>query len=316
MQHLYFLYFLIIFVLGVGTFSVTLALYHKLQGRVLRAFLAFYTIMTMMVFFNTFTVYIQTNLTNPNPWLMLVFNVLRAASIYLLITAIPAFMHYLCNVPGAAVRNGIFVGLTVILFVGFHLFEYLPARETLMRIGPYLEGTIFMGMMLYTIAVGFTVYPRLQDAAKKPLAQQYLWVLLIFFPGIFSDMYLTHLVPIRMYPIFYGTLSIVFLRHFLSAAWQHTPQAVENLPVTPVTGETLAERCAQYNITDREQEIMAFLLQGYSNPQIAEKLFISLSTVKSHLRNIYPKIGVKSRYELIVHFKDRSDSIPSQPENQ
>jgi DNA-binding CsgD family transcriptional regulator len=316
MRHLYFLYFLIIFILGIGTFSVTLVLYQKLQGRVLRAFLAFYTIMTMMVFFNTFTIYIQTNLTNPTPLLMVTFNVLRAASIYLLITAIPAFMHYLCNVSKTAVRNGIFISLTIILFIGFHLFEYLPARETLIRIGPYLEGTIFIGMILYTIVVGFTAYPRLQDAAKKPLAQQYLWVLLIFFSGIFSDMYLSHLVPIRIYPIFYGTLSIVFLRHFLSAEWQHAPQAVENLPVATATGETLAERCAPYNITEREREVIALLLQGYSNPQIAEKLFISLSTVKSHLRNIYPKIGVKSRYELIVHFKDQSGVIPPSPENK
>ncbi len=173
-----------------------------------------------------------------------------------------------------------------------------------------------MGMLLYTIVAGFLAYQRLQDAIKKPLAQKYLWLLLIFFPGIFSDMYLSHLVPIRIYPIFYGSLSVVFMRYFLSADWQHAPEASGNQPVSTATTVPLAERCAPYNITEREQEIIAFLLQGSSNPQIAAALCISLSTVKSHLRNIYPKIGVKSRYEMIVHFKDQSGSAPDRHKNE
>jgi len=52
-------------------------------------------------------------------------------------------------------------------------------------------------------------------------------------------------------------------------------------------------------LTVREQEVLELLLDGKSNRQIAEVLFISESTVKTHVRNIYSKYDVRSRAELI-----------------
>lgn len=52
-------------------------------------------------------------------------------------------------------------------------------------------------------------------------------------------------------------------------------------------------------ITSREQEIIDFILEGYTNEEIADLLFISANTVKKHLSNIYIKLGIKSRWELL-----------------
>jgi DNA-binding NarL/FixJ family response regulator len=54
-----------------------------------------------------------------------------------------------------------------------------------------------------------------------------------------------------------------------------------------------------YELTAREQEILRLVLQGASNKDIERKLFISASTVRNHLYNIYQKLGVKNRLELI-----------------
>lgn len=51
-------------------------------------------------------------------------------------------------------------------------------------------------------------------------------------------------------------------------------------------------------LTNREQEVLALISQGESNQEIASELFISESTVKSHLRSIFRKLGVKQRHEL------------------
>jgi DNA-binding NarL/FixJ family response regulator len=51
-------------------------------------------------------------------------------------------------------------------------------------------------------------------------------------------------------------------------------------------------------LTLREIEILKVLMDGLSNQQIEDKLFISLSTVKSHARKIYQKFGVTNRIEL------------------
>lgn len=54
------------------------------------------------------------------------------------------------------------------------------------------------------------------------------------------------------------------------------------------------------SLTRREEEVVNLLLQGYSNKQIALALHISERTVEFHLRNIYAKLQVNSRVELIL----------------
>ncbi len=55
-------------------------------------------------------------------------------------------------------------------------------------------------------------------------------------------------------------------------------------------------------LTDRETEILAFLSKGFANKEIADKLQISVPTVRTHLRHIYEKLHVRSRTEAIVKF--------------
>ena len=55
-------------------------------------------------------------------------------------------------------------------------------------------------------------------------------------------------------------------------------------------------------LTVREREIVSRLLQGESNQAIADRLFIALPTVKNHLHNIYEKLGVSSRTEVLHLF--------------
>lgn len=55
-------------------------------------------------------------------------------------------------------------------------------------------------------------------------------------------------------------------------------------------------------ITKREDEVVKLILQGYSNKQISEKLFISEKTVKAHLSKVYKKLGVSTRLQLVADF--------------
>jgi len=57
----------------------------------------------------------------------------------------------------------------------------------------------------------------------------------------------------------------------------------------------------QFNgVTDREKEITDLVVQGYSNKEIADKLFISEHTVKAHLNRIFRKFNTTSRSKLIT----------------
>lgn len=55
-----------------------------------------------------------------------------------------------------------------------------------------------------------------------------------------------------------------------------------------------------FNLTDREREILKLMAEGLNNYEIGNKLFITRSTVKYHLANILKKMEVKTRSEAIV----------------
>jgi PAS domain S-box-containing protein len=56
------------------------------------------------------------------------------------------------------------------------------------------------------------------------------------------------------------------------------------------------------SLTKRQEEIVKLIIQGYSNRQISDKLFISEKTVKAHLNNVYKKLGLSSRLQLVADF--------------
>ncbi len=55
-----------------------------------------------------------------------------------------------------------------------------------------------------------------------------------------------------------------------------------------------------YNLSDREVEVLSLLIDGKNNPQIGEQLFISRSTVKFHVSSILGKLGVSNRAEAVA----------------
>lgn len=56
------------------------------------------------------------------------------------------------------------------------------------------------------------------------------------------------------------------------------------------------------SLTAREEETLLFLTKGYSNKEIADKLSLSIETVRSHLKHIYEKLHVRSRAEAVARY--------------
>ncbi|MCR4711807.1 MAG: LuxR C-terminal-related transcriptional regulator [Clostridia bacterium] len=62
----------------------------------------------------------------------------------------------------------------------------------------------------------------------------------------------------------------------------------------------------RHGLTLREIDVIALLAAGLSNQEISDRLVISLSTVKTHVKNIFSKYGVNSRTELLRQLQEEA----------
>lgn len=61
-----------------------------------------------------------------------------------------------------------------------------------------------------------------------------------------------------------------------------------------------------YNLSDREKQVLSLLVNGYSYKMIASEMNISIDTVRSHIKKIYEKLHVNSKSEAVAKaFKDK-----------
>jgi len=88
-----------------------------------------------------------------------------------------------------------------------------------------------------------------------------------------------------------GRISVSYLARLLAAVAQEAtaPAADERLP------ESLSER---------ELEVLALIAAGKSNKEIAARLFVSTSTVKTHINNLYCKLGAAARPQAIARARE------------
>ena len=61
-----------------------------------------------------------------------------------------------------------------------------------------------------------------------------------------------------------------------------------------------------YNLSDREKQVLQLLVEGYSYKMIAGEMYIAIDTVRSHIKKIYEKLHVNSKSEAVAKaFKDK-----------
>jgi NarL family two-component system response regulator LiaR len=75
--------------------------------------------------------------------------------------------------------------------------------------------------------------------------------------------------------------------------------------LSPEAAQALVETANQppapgLDLTEREREVLALMVEGLNNTQIAGRLSVSSSTIKSHVSNILSKLGVASRTEAVT----------------
>jgi LuxR family maltose regulon positive regulatory protein len=88
----------------------------------------------------------------------------------------------------------------------------------------------------------------------------------------------------------------IYLQKLLAAF----PQAALSAPASHSAFRTPNSEFLVEPLSDREREVLILIAAGYSNQEIADRLVVALSTVKTHINNLYGKLGVQSRTQALA----------------
>jgi DNA-binding CsgD family transcriptional regulator len=118
------------------------------------------------------------------------------------------------------------------------------------------------------------------------------------------------------FEIYIGSIAVIFTALGIWLALKLSKPKIETVVVEKEVYVTRNEKffldtslVSQLEISKRELEILSLLAQGHSNQEIAGKLFVSLSTVKTHIQNLFEKLDVKRRTQAVEKAK-RLSLIP------
>lgn len=99
-------------------------------------------------------------------------------------------------------------------------------------------------------------------------------------------------------------VTILFISRYISEARIEYEQ-LQELNASRENPSVFELNCQSYQLTCREFEIVQLIRQGVKYKEIADKLFISERTVTKHVQNVYEKIGVNNKVELIHKLEQR-----------
>ena len=137
---------------------------------------------------------------------------------------------------------------------------------------------------------------REEESLLKGIAMTFI-PMLVLFP---LDMLFFKHSPFKLSYICFSIFT-VNTYHFISRYYFRQYEPVpENLHIK-------SNFFLENNLSEREEEVSRLLIKGETNSEIGEKLFISVNTVKSHIKSIYRKLKVSNRIQLIHLINNNGD---------
>ena len=169
---------------------------------------------------------------------------------------------------------------------------------------------------LFAICFVFVLRHTLRSASytlRTSLLVLAVYIIMALWMGLSLLMFVEHT---RLLEVSIGNtglmiISLLLLKHSIQESkndYQKLQQEIQQLNSALIKKELnrhieFEASCAQYQLTTREKEIIPLIAKGCSNKQISELLFISDKTVAKHIRNIYEKVNVNKRQDLLRKMK-------------
>jgi len=179
------------------------------------------------------------------------------------------------------------VGLISRFNVDFYFPTYLS-----WRIFIYVLPIIHLSVLLYGLKKSFMLNQSVQYYSKR-----FILILL----GGYSSWYFLMYLQIDLGVGRFITIIVFFIALFLPTLYLYLQLNKQKylIAAQDLFSENVKAFLSEGDFTNREKEVVKLVIEGLSNQQIADELFISLQTVKNYVSRIYKKLDVSSRIELL-----------------
>jgi len=296
LDHLNLFYFFLTFCTGFLIFG-SLLFYRILnKQRELNYFLIFYATFTLISFLNLISTYLKINLKGDLYYFLRYLENPIVLILFLFTT--PYFIHHLINDEKSKSKNIFITIIAIILLIFNLLFIFIEPSKIENNWRIIIKDVIFTATILYCILIIARYYKRLDDSDEKNFFRKIVFLLLLLFPAIISDTFFLEYIRFKFFPIVYVMIGIMFYNYYIKFIREGLQSiGSENLQFSnkKLPKELLANA---YGLTQREIEVVELLREGKAYLSIAEELFISVNTVKSHIKKAYQKLNVGNRMEL------------------
>jgi LuxR family transcriptional regulator, maltose regulon positive regulatory protein len=169
----------------------------------------------------------------------------------------------------------------------------LPIAEEANRVGLVIQYEVLMALAAQSLGQGRRAMQSLERALA--LAEPEGLVRVFLDEGKPMARLLYEVASQRIQPEYVGRLLAAFPTGDQPSAVSHQSSAVRTHHSSPSTQHSLIEP-----LSERELEVLRLVAEGSSNEEIAQRLVLSLSTVKFHTSNIFGKLAVKNRTEAVA----------------
>lgn len=303
MKHFIFLFHILSFLIGFTAIILSIIAYIKYKTQIIKHYIYFIIALTIILLEQTLSSYKIINLVD-FPGLNIILNIVSYLSAGFIIYFLPLLSHEFIKKEWTS-RKKTFFEVAAFIPVCSLIAYYLMTYKKVIVI---LSSGLLFSTILYCLVFLYLNLKNIKSDFIKNILRVFLITTVLLFPYMYLDTRIEQIsVLSRLFPygllsvsIFYMIWSILSLyfgiRYFkYNLEKSYGDKDEQELIEISDTKEQFFEK---FNITNREKEIILLLMKGYSYNQLAEELVISLTTVKTHVHNIYRKVEVKNKIEL------------------
>ena len=224
-----------------------------------------------------------------------VFEAVTIASMAFVIVFLPYFLSWVIAKPWGRLQTLRFYPIAIAYF-GLGLASLIVRDGSVVFWMRLVQTLMVLGVYAYCIVTLWVNLKNIEDPAARHIALAINIVSLSLIPlSIFALFY--EIIEDFSYPVYVFAFSVVIVVYDY-IRFDLDKQEMDNKP------ELKFESLSRFKISEREFTVIRLICEGLTNKEIAAELSISVNTVNNHVANIFSKMGVRSRIDLLKELKE------------